>query len=524
MKKYTFIVLLLVFSLVVTSSLTFAQEKKIYEGVTITIATLAGGVKGGISGPRYFYRDAWEKLTGGKVNIVEIPFAQLTTKIKTDLITGAGKYDILEPCGTMYGDLIAGNFIIPLDDYYNDQTGKFPKWDINQMGPPLAKLYQWGGKLYGVMNDADSWIIYGNKDAFNNPDHQAKFKEKYGYDLTWPPKTTDEYLDYSEFFNGWDWDNDGEIEYGNVMPLRVGAQGIFYFFAWLAPYITLPGPVVDAYHNTTFFNPETMEPAINNPGAVKALEDYVRLFKSAPEASLGWDLAEGWDWFLKGNAALSINPGDIGSLAQEAEKSKIQGKLLCSTVPGRTEIWNREKNDWEKFDKIVKVGNTIGCSWHAVISRFSKNPEAAYHFLSFIAQRENLEPMTYSGWDGIDFGKIYDFPPEISNGKGTGSIQGYLDAGWNKDDVLSFLSACWENYYEMDAYQEFFRIPAAQQFINSLDVHVSNALVGSETPEAALAATEAEWNKLLDTFGKETVQIYYQQSVGFGEAPPKYME
>ncbi|MCX6090081.1 MAG: hypothetical protein NTX88_06915 [Candidatus Atribacteria bacterium] len=132
--------------------------------------------------------------------------------------------------------------------------------------------------------------------------------------------------------------------------------------------------------------------------------------------------------------------------------------------------------------------------------------------------------MTYSGWDGIDFGKIYDFPPEISNGKGTGSIKGYLDAGWDKEDVLNFLSACWQNYYEMDAYQEFFRIPGAPQFLNSLDIHINNALLGTETPAAALAATEIEWNKILDTFGRDGLKIYYQQMVNYGQEPPKYMK
>ncbi|MCX6090082.1 MAG: extracellular solute-binding protein [Candidatus Atribacteria bacterium] len=354
MRKNSWLVVVsVIFILIATSSFALAQDKKMFDGITVTIATLAGGVKGPISGPLYLYRQAWEELTGGKVNIVEIPFAQLPTKIKTDLITGAGKYDVMEPCGTMYGDLIAGNFIIPLDDFYNDKSGKYPAWDINEEGPPLAALYKWGGKLYGVLNDSDSWIVYGRKDAFANPDYQKKFKEKYGYDLTWPPKNTDQYLDYCDFFNGWDWNGDGKDDYGNVMPLRVGAQGVFYFMAWLAPYITMPGPKVDAFHNTSFFNPETMEPAINNPGSVKALEDYVRMFQSAPKGSLGWDLAEGWDNFLKGHAAVCINPGDIGSLAQEAEKSIIKGKLLCAPIPTRMRpttscpssprerIWNR---------------------------------------------------------------------------------------------------------------------------------------------------------------------------------------
>jgi len=490
-----------------------------FSGASITIATLAGGTDGAVSGGLYYYRDAWEKETGGKVNIAEVPFGQMATKIKIDLITGAGKYDAFVACGTLYGDYLAGNYIIPLETYYNDKTGKFPKWNIDDMAPAQAALYKWGGKLYGVLYDADGWIVYGVKTAFENPESKKKFKAKYGYTLEWPPVTTDQYVDMCEFFNGWDWDNDGEVEYGNIMPLKVGGQAPFWFIPWLAPYVVMPGPKVDAFHNTAFFNPETMEPTINTPGAVKALEDYVRLYKASPPGSLGWDLTEGWDLFVKGNAALSINPGDIATIAQTPEKSKISGKLLTAPMPGRYEIWDRQTSSWKKFDKVVHVGNTVGCSWHGVISRLSKNPEAAYHFLSYIAVKERSQFLTYYGWTGVNFGKIYDFPPEVSNKNGTGSLQGYVDAGWNKQDALMFLGAVWQSYYESDAMEEFLRIPGTSQLYDAMDVQINEALLGKKTAQEALDATTKVWKDIINTLGLDTQKLFYQQSVNYGMAP-----
>jgi multiple sugar transport system substrate-binding protein len=489
-----------------------------YSGVTITIATLAGGTDGAVSGGLYYFRDDWERETGGKVNIAEIPFAQMPSKIKTDLITGAGKYDAFVCCGTLYGDFIAGNFIIPIDEYYNDTSGRFPEWSIDDMAPAQGALYKWGGKLYGVMYDADGWIIYGNEDAFTNPEAKKKFAQKYGYELRMP-RTTDEYIDMCEFFDGWDWDNDGEVERGNAMPLRVGGQAPFWFAPWLANYVTIPGPKVDAFHNTTFFNPETMDPIINTPGAVKALEDYVRLFKASPPASIGWDLTEAWDYFVKGNAALSINPGDIGSIAQ-GPSSRIQGKLLSAPMPGRRELWDRQTNSWKKYDKMVRVGNTFGCSWHGVISRLSNNPEATYHFLSYLAVKERSQFLTYYGWTGVDFGKIYDFPPEVSDGKGTGSLEGYLEAGFDKGDVVMFLEAVWQSYYESDAMAEFLRIPGTSQLYDALDVQINEALLGKKSAKEALDSTAKSWNEIVDTLGRDTLKLYYQQSVRFGQEPP----
>src|SRR5688572_28996039 len=71
---------------------------------SITLGVFAGGTRGAISGPFYFFRAAWERATGAKLNIVEIPFDQLDSKIKTDLITKAGRFDGFVPCGFVYGD------------------------------------------------------------------------------------------------------------------------------------------------------------------------------------------------------------------------------------------------------------------------------------------------------------------------------------------------------------------------------------------------------------------------------------
>ncbi len=56
-----------------------------------------GGPKGGISGPFFEWREAWEGLTGAKLNIVEIPIDEQFQKVMVDLQTGAGNYDACMP-------------------------------------------------------------------------------------------------------------------------------------------------------------------------------------------------------------------------------------------------------------------------------------------------------------------------------------------------------------------------------------------------------------------------------------------
>lgn len=70
-----------------------------WKGKKFTIAVLASGPRGAISGPYYFWRPYFEQLTGATYDVVEIPFGEFQAKIFTDLATGQGTYDaICGPC------------------------------------------------------------------------------------------------------------------------------------------------------------------------------------------------------------------------------------------------------------------------------------------------------------------------------------------------------------------------------------------------------------------------------------------
>ena len=71
----------------------FGPDKQPFKDVTITVTVNGAGPKGGISGPLYQFRPIWEELSGGKVNIVELPFAEHYTKMMLDLRNGTGQYD-----------------------------------------------------------------------------------------------------------------------------------------------------------------------------------------------------------------------------------------------------------------------------------------------------------------------------------------------------------------------------------------------------------------------------------------------
>ena len=68
------------------------------------------GPKGGISGPLHQFRPIWEELPGGKVNIVELPFAEHYTKMMLDLRNGTGQYDAFMVGAFWYGDIVPAGY------------------------------------------------------------------------------------------------------------------------------------------------------------------------------------------------------------------------------------------------------------------------------------------------------------------------------------------------------------------------------------------------------------------------------
>ena len=165
--------------------------------------TLDSGPKGGISGPINAFRPVWEELSGGTLDIALTPITDLYAKMMLDLRQGTGLYDAIIVGAFFYGDLVAGEYVVPVDDYM--ASGEYPQWSYDVMPESLRTLHHWGDVGYGVLNDADGQVLYYRRDALSDPEHQAAFKTEYGYDLPMPPATWQQLLDIANYFNGKNW-------------------------------------------------------------------------------------------------------------------------------------------------------------------------------------------------------------------------------------------------------------------------------------------------------------------------------
>jgi multiple sugar transport system substrate-binding protein len=471
-------------------------KSKPYKGTTINVLVLKATVGDGVK----YHVPHWEEQTGGKVNVAEVPIDTLHQQIFSDLTTGLGRYDTYMTGAWFYGDFFTGKepYIVEIEPFLKDP--KYPYWDPNEFIPAMKKLYEWQGKLYGVLFDADAQILYYRRDVLSNPAHGKKFKDKLGYDLPNPPKSAKEMHDVATFFTGWDWNGDGKDDWGISLHAKVNEQGFFHFLSLSAPYVISPS------NKHYFFNPDNMKPLINSEGHVRALEEYSKFLANGPKEQISWTLGQGWNLFLAGHAALEPTWGDLPTFAQEEKTSKVKGKIGAAVIPGTQEAFNPIAGKWEKFE-LNKAGNTNGGSWHCVISRLSKKKEATYDFLSFMANKKNAFFNSVNGFTGVQPGMKYECLPPV----GTASIDEYLKLGWNKEDATSYL----EGYYENLALPEqeiYLRIPGAAEYWHELDVRVSAALAGQTQPKPALDDCAKAWEQITERFGRDNQKKSYAES------------
>ena len=472
-------------------------QSKPYKNTTINVMVIRSAVGDCVE----YHAPRWEEETGAHVNVTKVPIDTLHQEIFADL-KGPGQYDAYQTGAWFYGDFFTSEepAIVEIASFLKDP--KYPYWNPDQFLPAMRRLYTWQGKLYGVLFDADAQILYYRKDVLGNANFQDKFKSKLGYDLPNPPKTMKEMHDVASFFTGWDWNGDGKDDWGISLHAKVNEQGFFHFLTLAAPYVISPS------NKYFYFNPDDMKPLINSEGHLRALEDYVRFLANGPSEQIGWTLEQGWNVFLTGHAVMEPTWGDLPTLAQDRARSSVQGRVGATIIPGTTESFNPLTNQWEQ-SSLNAVGNTNGGSWHCVISRLSKQKEAAYDFLAFMANKRNAFFNVTNGWTGVQPAMKYEYFAPV----GTGKVEEWENQGWDKDDAIAYLNAYYANLV-LPAQQIYLRIPGAAEYWHELDVRISSVLSGARKPKEALDDIYQAWEQITDRYGRESQKKLYAESYG----------
>jgi len=446
------------------------------------------------------WKPFWEKQTGGKINVILVPYATLEEKMWIEFRTNAGSFDLACIPVTWKGDVMGGGHVENLEPYM--QKYGYPDW--NDVMPGIQTIVKWQGKIMAFPYDGDNHMTYYRKDALEVPEYQKRFKEKFGYMYHLPPANWSEIRDIAEFFNGWDWDHDGEIEYGVEYIAQQNTQAVWSYLDAVAQYTTIAGTPSN-YTSNMFFDADTMDPLCKSPGWVEAMKMMYELTKFAPPGLLGYGYSELRQAFVSGNAAIAFDWGDIGIQEQYPDKfgSKVKGKLGYGPLPGAKKYWDRKTNQWVEKQHVVNFLDFGGWVW--VIPKSAKHKDAAYELGVYMTNPEHslLDVCGIHGYTGANpWRKSHFTTPEI-----------WVRGGWGEESVKAYLKAISDILQDPNAVTDLM-VPGASEYYNSIDTQFNKVLSGSITPEKGCELIYNDWKRITEERGVEEQKKYYRGSLG----------
>jgi len=377
----------------------------------------------------------FEQETGIKVNLEIVPYSDLTSKALLNFSQKSDRYDVVMDDWVHGVGYAKAEYIQSLQDFAsNKDIGNY--YDPEDLVKAYREVPQFDGKLYGIPVYGESTFLMYRKDIFNE------------YKIP-VPKTMDELYEAARIIKE---KTDGKVA---GITLR-GEQGIHNVYSWAAFLWSYGGQWFD----------EDGKCVINSPEGIEATEFYVKLLKDCGPvgvSNFGWE--ENRLAFTQGHAAMIIDATVNGAYNEDKENSSVAGKVGYAPAPVQS------KNPKGGANSLA-----VHCMY---ISKFSKNQEAAWKFITWATSKDIQEKML-----------------EIEANSGISSMgamdnKTFIDKyGTFIDAMLAALDSSNPNYLP--------QIPEANEIINITGTAISQVLVGSSDAKTALDDAAAQINKILN--------------------------
>ncbi|MGE0118289.1 MAG: ABC transporter substrate-binding protein [Dongiaceae bacterium] len=466
-----------------------AQMK--YDGVTVNVVTFTGPQ---IAEPLQRRAPEFQKLTGANVNVITVPFSDLYQKLLTDFATGTNSYDAAVFAPQWMVDYIEPGYLEDITERVKSDTAL--KWD--DIGPFFRDFSAtYNGKVYTIPLDGDFQMVYYRSDLLQ----QAGLA---------PPKTWDDYIAIAKAFQGKDLDGDGTGDYGSCIAKKRSAQSYWMILSVASAYIQSKGT-----SQGVFFDTETMAPLVNNEAFKAALAAYVETTKYAPPDEINLDVGDTRGLFTSGRCALTLDWGDIGTLAIDPTTSKVQDKVGAAILPGTAKVLDRASGQLADCTAETCPYATDGINhapfaafggWSGAVNAAKDETvrNAAYDFLSYMSQPEQANVDVTIGKTGFNPYRTSQFE----------SLDLWLKAGMSEAAAANYLGAIKDSLNSPNMVLDL-RVPQNQRYEQIvLDTTVARLLAGEIDIEQAVAEIETGWNEITEELGQDTQLKAYRAALG----------
>jgi multiple sugar transport system substrate-binding protein len=261
----------------------------------------------------------WGDAHATRIEVVELPYANLFEKEQLDLTSRTGAYDVIMIDDPWFPRMVDGLAVLPRD----------PDSDFIASCLTVCRA---AGKTLALPYVGNSQLFFYRKDLF----------EKYALN---PPKTWDDVLAAAKKIG------EGEKMFGYVMRAAAGNAVVADFMPLLWAF---GGDVLDS----------SGKPVCDSPAAIDALKFMLQLGKYSPPGYAGFNADEVSAHLLQSSAVMSINwPAWIAAM-DDPTKSKVVGKIDFIPMPG------------ERAPGVGELG-----TWLIAVPAASKHLQDAFDFL-----------------------------------------------------------------------------------------------------------------------------------------------
>ena len=459
-----------------------------YRDVVLNVVTLEKPVLGE---PVELHARQFEELTGAKINITFVPFDKLYQEVLLGL--RRNKYDVL-----FYGSMWIADVLPYLEPIPAAMLNSAQYQDVL---PHYKSIACWGDVAYQVPVDGDRHYLQYRKDLLQDPRFRKEFKQETGKPLQ-VPQTWPELQDIARFFHG------RKLHTDNATGAQTSISGLVevtvsdallgnQFIKRAAPYAKHPDVKGGFY-----FDLQTMQPLINTPGFVRALEDFVAAQDLYPSGGQSMNFPQVIQAFGRGEAVFSDSWDDPFIQAMEPD-NPLRNKVAAALSPGSREVWNRTTGQWDHFPDVNYVPYIV-YGWTSAVARSSLHKQAAFDFLGFYANKQNHQADLLVGRFGMNPFRQSDLDERF-----------WIErAGWRPDVAQSYVQTL-EKMKNSNNKVLDLRIHRGQEYVYLLSVGVYRALTGRDTPQAALDEVARRWDRLTRRIGIDKQRDAYRHVVRF---------
>jgi multiple sugar transport system substrate-binding protein len=445
----------------------------------------------------------WEDYTGASIDWIDLSQRDYNGFRELAVASDQVSWDIMEMGAPFEGDMAGRGLLDPMPEWVAESIDMDDY--VDYLKPPIGT---WDGLTYRVSIDGDTHTLAYRKDYYENADFAAAWAEsEYNTDGTeWGvPETWEELNAQSKFLAGKTDPTFGGPAYGVLDPLNYIWGGFGFYFLGDRAVAYSKHPDSDAF----LFDPDTMEPLVNNPGWVQAIQDVMDLMNTDgayPPDQINQDPNLWTFQFLPGTGSSIVWWGDVGSNARTSDTSVVGDLIGFDINPGAKRVYNWQTEEWE--DTANRAPNNAYIGWGIYVTkRAGEDGEDSLKRKCTWSAAAHLGGKDISLWQVAYPSGFQPYRQSHFN------IDEWVNAGYDREFIEDYLSSNADSYNHVNAANEP-RIPGIFSYYSRGEDELVKGLGSGASAQEIADAIYASWEELTDQIGRDQQLSLYRASLG----------